>query len=63
MNSIYNLLTPNEVAKELGVSPSTVYRMLKEGELGFVWVRSVYRIPRESLDEYVTMRSFPSQFK
>ena len=42
-----------EVAQLLGVSRSTVYDLLREGELDGVRLGARTMIPRDSLDEYV----------
>jgi len=48
------LLTPAETGGELRVSLSTVKRLVQEGELDFLYVRGQLRIPRDSLDDYVS---------
>ena len=42
-------MSTREAADALGVSTATVYRMLDAGELDYVKVRSLYRIPKEAL--------------
>jgi excisionase family DNA binding protein len=44
-------MTTREAADVLGVSTATVYRMLDAGELDYVKVRSLYRIPRAALEQ------------
>ena len=48
------LLTPKEVAKRLGVSTSTVYRMINERELEFVIISADRRkVPEAALERYI----------
>ena len=59
------LLTVEDVAKELKVSKSIVYRIIRKGELeavnivdtnGKITQRGHYRIKRSSLDEYLEFK-------
>jgi len=43
-------VSTREAADALGVSTATVYRMLDAGELDYVKVRSLYRIPKTALE-------------
>lgn len=45
-------LTPIEVARDLRVSVSTVYAMLKEGNLPRIRVRGQWRIPADRYDRW-----------
>lgn len=47
------LLRVDEAARLLGLSRSTVYEMLYKGELPFVMVRTVRRIPLAALAQWV----------
>ena len=49
-------LTPREVADLLRVSPMTVYRLIKAGELRAVRVGKAYRILEDDVDAYVAGR-------
>jgi excisionase family DNA binding protein len=51
-------LKPGDVAKRLGLTPSAVYRMAKEGRLPSIKIteRSV-RIPAAALDAYLRLRA------
>lgn len=40
------LLTPEEVAEWLRVTPDTIYRWLREGELPAIKLGRLYRIPK-----------------
>ena len=48
------LLSLSSAQAELGVSRSTVYRLIKEGELDRVHIRTRARVTRESMDRYLT---------
>ena len=48
-----HLLTINSVAQELGVSRSTVYRLIAAQELPTVRVRRCRRVSRTALDRYI----------
>ena len=47
------MLTIPEVAKELRVGRTTVYRLISTGELPSVLVGGSRRVPAEALDRYV----------
>lgn len=47
------LLTHEQVAEWLGVSPPTIRRLRYEGELTTVRIRGQVRIPRESVEDYI----------
>ena len=46
-------LKQTEVAELLGVSPDTVKRMIRDGELPVVRLRGSVRIPRRGLEQWV----------
>jgi len=52
-------LTIGEVAAELRCSEPTVRRLVRDGELGAVRVRSAVRVPRARLDEYLAGNGYP----
>lgn len=51
----YNeIMNAYEVSEALGISTNAVYELLNTGELkGFKVGRKIWKIPRESLEEYV----------
>jgi excisionase family DNA binding protein len=55
-----DLLTVREVATYLRKSPSTVYRLTREGRLPAKKVGGTWRFSRKSLDEWLR-DSFPNQ--
>lgn len=48
-----DVLTVEEVAKELRVSAQTVRKIIEDGELKAFRVRGQWRIKREDLDRYI----------
>ena len=46
-------LTPYELADELSVSLTTVYKLLRAGRLPGFKVGRVWRIPRDALEKYI----------
>ena len=52
-------VSTQEAADALGVSTATVYRMLDAGELDYVKVRSLYRIPKEALGKEAFEKEAP----
>lgn len=48
-----NLLTPGEVAETLKVSPETIRRFLREGEMKGIKVGRHWRIKEEDLKDYI----------
>jgi excisionase family DNA binding protein len=50
------LLTVNEVADLLRVSRMTVYRLIKEGQMGALRVGRSYRLREDDVDDYLTQR-------
>jgi excisionase family DNA binding protein len=49
-------LTPKEVADLLRVSPMTVYRLIKSGELPAVRVGKAFRVREDDMDAYIAAR-------
>lgn len=47
------LLDPVQTAHELGISRSTVFELLKTGELRSVQIGRLRRIPAAAIDDYV----------
>jgi excisionase family DNA binding protein len=50
------LLTVNEVADLLRVSRMTVYRLIKEGDIGALRVGRSYRLREDDVDDYLSQR-------
>ena len=48
------LLCMKDVERQLGVSKSTIYRLIKEGEFDVVKIGHSVRVTEESLDAYIT---------
>lgn len=47
------LLTLSDIAKYLGVSLMTVYRLVKAGELKIIKIGRVIRVSSEQFDEFI----------
>jgi excisionase family DNA binding protein len=47
------LLSPLDVARRLGISRATAYRLLADGDLPAVRVRGQYRVEREELERFL----------
>ena len=47
------LLNVSQIAKTLGVSRMTVYRMRDDGELPFIQVRGRYKCRRSEIERYL----------
>ena len=45
-----DILTPQEVAEYLQLTPDTVYRYIREGKLAAAKLGRHYRIPKENVD-------------
>ena len=52
------LLTPSEAQQLLRISKSTLYRLVRSGELPAVRVGGVYRIPMSELEKYLTNTNY-----
>ncbi len=50
------LLRPNEVARELGLKPSKVYKMLAAHELPALHIGAAVRVPRDELKAWIRQR-------
>jgi excisionase family DNA binding protein len=48
-----NLLTPKQVAERLRVSPDTVKRMLRNGEMPGFRLGGQWRIPEDKFEEWI----------
>ncbi len=51
-----DMLTVEEVAKELRVDPKTVRRWIQRGELVAIDIGREYRIRRSALDDFIARR-------
>ena len=51
-----DMLTVEEVAKELRVDPKTVRRWIQRGELVAIDIGREYRIRRSALDDFISRR-------
>jgi excisionase family DNA binding protein len=47
------LVRPVQAMRALNVSRPTIYRLMASGDLEFVMVRNMKRIPVEAIDDYV----------
>lgn len=59
MASYYNeneLLTFSEFVEELAISESFAYHLLSEGTIKGIKLGRVWRIPRKSIEEYITKK-------
>ncbi len=52
-------MTVAEVAKQLGVSRSTVYQLCEAGELNHVRVSNAIRVPVKAVSAYVSRAATP----
>lgn len=50
-------MTVRETAKELGVSPTTAYRLVASRQIPIVRLRGRVRIPRAALKQWVEARA------
>jgi excisionase family DNA binding protein len=57
MTEQQNLVPVKQAATYLGVSTTTVYTLMRNGELPFVKVGAA-RVPQAALDEYVKRHTF-----
>jgi len=53
----YSYYTIVEVAKELGLSQKTIRRHIASRKLGSIKIGNVYRIPKDSLEEFINSQS------
>ena len=49
----YDVLTAYEVMDYLGIGETTLYRLLRSGELGAFRIGKIWKIPRKELDKYI----------
>ena len=52
-----DILTPQEVAEYLQLTPDTVYRYIREGKLAASKLGRHYRIPKENVDLFLLVSS------
>ena len=57
LSSKTQLLTVNEVARELRVSNMTIYRLIKSGEIRAIRVGKNYRIRESDVNKYLADRA------
>jgi putative molybdopterin biosynthesis protein len=50
-----------EVADYLRVHPSTVYKLLRQGNIPAMRIGSDWRFNKSDLDEWMTRKTFPSK--
>ena len=53
LNNDYDVLTAYEVMDYLGIGETTLYRLLRSGELGAFRIGKIWKIPRKELDKYI----------
>lgn len=51
------VLTPEQVAEYLQLSPEVVYRLIRTHQLAATRIGRIYRIPREDLDAFLIANS------
>jgi excisionase family DNA binding protein len=51
-------LTPDQVAEALGLSPQSVYKLIKEGDLSAYRFTNKLRVAQEQLDDYIARSLF-----
>jgi excisionase family DNA binding protein len=47
------LVRVSEVARRLGICRSSVYKLLEEGEMAYVQIGGIKRIPEEALEAFL----------
>jgi len=52
-----DILTPQEVAEYLQLTPDTIYRYIREGKLAAAKFGRHYRIPKENVDLFLLVSS------
>ena len=57
LNQFEEIYTPAEVAEAWGVSPNTIYALLKSGELKGFRIGTPWKIPASAVREYVLTKS------
>lgn len=58
MTSQHSMLTLRETAQYLRVAPQVVEQMARDGDVPAVMIDGRWRFPKNSLDEWLTLRSF-----
>ena len=58
-----DIMTPEQVADFLQMSPDTIYRLIKQHKLGAARIGRSYRIPREDVELFITTNSNRSQVR
>lgn len=58
MKNAQLMLSKREAAEVLGLSVSTVNRMVREGELEAIWIRNSIRIPRDAIEALMNARPY-----
>ena len=61
--SVPVVMTPEEVAQELRVSTSTVYRLIRTQRLAASRVGRAYRVPREDIETFLRIHSTREQVR
>lgn len=56
MEEYYEILTPSEVAELLYIGKNTIYDLLNSGEIPAFRIGRSWKIPRNSLEEYITQK-------
>ena len=49
----YDVLTAHEAMKYLGIGENSIYRLLKNGELGAFRIGRTWKIPIKELDKFI----------
>jgi excisionase family DNA binding protein len=57
------LLKPNEAGEILGFSRSKIYALLAEGSLPHIRAGRSVRIPRASLESWITANTIPGEIR
>lgn len=55
------LLSAEEAARRMGVSPSTVYRMIQRYEIEYVRIGRLLRIRPQAVDDYLRKQTITSR--
>ena len=52
-NNGYEVLTAYEAMDYLGIGETTLYRLLKSGDLGAFRIGRIWKVPKKELDKYI----------
>ena len=52
-NNGYEVLTSYEAMDYLGIGETTLYRLLKSGDLGAFRIGRIWKVPKKELDKYI----------